>query len=173
MFSNIGGKIQGLAVFIFVIEAACAIGAGIAVLINFGWWGLFIAFGGTLFAWISSWGLYGFGVLIENSDAIALNTAITNKRLMKLEDAVKKINRETPKTNTIKFENFAQRGTDYKEESPRKVPIRDQIKITNADDIIYQKCPNCHEEVFYYKGLEDTKCPWCGWVIKNEQYKPE
>ena len=35
--------------------------------------------GGTLFSWISSWFLYGFGELIETNAQIAKNTAMNNR----------------------------------------------------------------------------------------------
>jgi hypothetical protein len=82
MFDNIGGKIKGLA------KTVCWIGIGISVFIGFVFvligaessygsndnvlapLGMFIMLGGLFLSWISSFLLYGFGQLIENSDKL-------------------------------------------------------------------------------------------------------
>jgi hypothetical protein len=71
MFDNIGGKIKGLAV------AACVVGIISSIIIaivlfaeeeiGFGFLYLII---GSLVSWISSFGLYGFGHLIETTENI-------------------------------------------------------------------------------------------------------
>ena len=75
-YDNVGSKIQGLAQALAVVEAVCAIISGI-ILIASG--GISVLFGALLFvlgpivAWISSLFLYGFGLLIENSDILVAN----------------------------------------------------------------------------------------------------
>ena len=86
MFNNIGAKIKVLAQvwawigiivsvivgFYLIIQGSGVhrggggevVGVGIGILI-----------GGALWSWISSWGLYGFGELIEKTTEIAKNTA--------------------------------------------------------------------------------------------------
>lgn len=74
MYNNIGGKIKGLAKIIFIIEAIAAIITAIFLIATNEYLvgvGLIVLFAGPLVAWISSWLLFGFGQLIENSDIIA------------------------------------------------------------------------------------------------------
>ena len=77
MFENIGEKIKVLAKIIFWTLASASIIVAI-YLISEGWYDdllvLTVLFGGPLVAWISSWFLYGFGELIDNTWEIALNT---------------------------------------------------------------------------------------------------
>ncbi len=83
MFSNIGGKIKGLATFLtifgFVVFGGIAL---ITLLTSFGMGNeesivvgliasFFIAVIGCLASWLGSFLLYGFGELIENSKKIA------------------------------------------------------------------------------------------------------
>lgn len=71
-YDNIAGKIKGLAKASFIVEAiGCVIGA-IAIFStdavdDFAWLGVLLLLVGPLVAWVGSWLLYGFGVLIENS----------------------------------------------------------------------------------------------------------
>jgi len=73
MFDNIGNKIKGLAKVLFIVLVIADIIVGIVLmslddgLIAIG---LPIMLGGPVIAWISSWILYGFGQLIENSDKL-------------------------------------------------------------------------------------------------------
>ncbi len=72
MFNNIGAKIKGLAIGTFIVETLGALITGICLWAD---WGdtegflLFLAIGvgGSLVAWISSWFIYGYGELIENT----------------------------------------------------------------------------------------------------------
>lgn len=67
MFDNIGGKIKVLA------QVVCWLGIIISVflgLINFENGGIIVIILGSLFSWVGSFTLYGFGQLIENSDTL-------------------------------------------------------------------------------------------------------
>ena len=86
MYNNIGGKIKFLAkviawigiiasiitgiIWIIIGIANASSGGGISMLIGIG-----IMIGGFLWSWISSWGLYGYGELIEKTAETAENTA--------------------------------------------------------------------------------------------------
>ena len=73
MYDNIGGKIKGLAKAIVIIVAIAAAITGFALMISNDDMilaGLLIMIVAPLVAWISSWLLYGFGQLIENSDKL-------------------------------------------------------------------------------------------------------
>lgn len=77
MYDNIGGKLKGLATTICVIEVIAAVISGIALMASnehLAVVGLLVMIIGSLFAWISSWLLYGFGELIEKTCEIAKNT---------------------------------------------------------------------------------------------------
>lgn len=74
MYSDIGKKIKGSAIIVFILEAVISVIAGI-ILANeadesFG----VIAIVGPLLAWIGSWLLYGFGELIDKVFDIEKNT---------------------------------------------------------------------------------------------------
>ena len=73
LYANIGGKIKGFAVFLFIISAVmCFV---FAVIMFFGDMGgvvfLLIVVGGTILSWLSSLLMYGFGELIEKVSALA------------------------------------------------------------------------------------------------------
>lgn len=72
MFDNIGSKIKTLASVICWLGIIGCVLCGIALMIairRFGFLiGLFIIIFGSLFSWISSFVLYGFGEIVENSD---------------------------------------------------------------------------------------------------------
>ncbi len=91
MFENIGGKIKTLAKVLMWIGIIGFVIYGIVmiseeqVLLGF----LIIAIGG-LSSWVSSFVLYGFGQLVENSDKLVCNNGYsvknaTNKNLDTLE----------------------------------------------------------------------------------------
>ena len=77
MYDNIGRKIKGLAMGLFIAQAACGVILGFVLmwldedLILYGLLSLIL---GPLFAWISSWLLYGFGELIDKVSDIERNT---------------------------------------------------------------------------------------------------
>ncbi len=74
MYSNIGGKIKGLAKTICIIEAILsAVGGVLLVALDdeLIMYGMALAIVGPLIAWISSWTLYGFGELIERMTEIS------------------------------------------------------------------------------------------------------
>lgn len=144
-FDNIGGKIKGLAKFIFAILTIIALIGGLFFLIKgkevvgndvIEIIGLLIIMVGPILAWINSWLLYGFGQLIENSDIIA------NDYSQKYEIREKK------------------RETRLREDA--------KISISNPevpnDEYIDIVCPECREELSYTKEQlqgENIVCPIC------------
>ena len=77
MYNNIGGKIKGLTKVIAVMGALAPIVIGLGLMFsdeNLFLVGLLVIAVGCLISWISSWLLYGFGDLIENTALIARNT---------------------------------------------------------------------------------------------------
>lgn len=74
MFNNIGGKIKALASLFTWIGIIISLVIGLLFIFadsNGVVIGILIIVIGSLLSWISSWLLYGFGDLIENSSIIA------------------------------------------------------------------------------------------------------
>ena len=77
LYTDIGGKIKGLAKGIFVVEAIGAIITGFTLLLadsTLAMYGLLTMFFGPIVAWISSWILYALGELVDKACAIERNT---------------------------------------------------------------------------------------------------
>jgi hypothetical protein len=81
MYSNIGKKIKALAIIMFILMAVGCVAAGIIFIVTADDVGdvlpyaLPILIAGPVFAWISSWFIYGVGELICKATEIARNTA--------------------------------------------------------------------------------------------------
>lgn len=103
MYNNIGGKIKGSAIAVFIIGAIASIIVGIAALSDDSNSGdvesiILLLILGPVAAWISSWSLYAFGELVENSQINAENTTeIKNyiKMLKRNEDALYELKNDT------------------------------------------------------------------------------
>ena len=146
MFNNIGGKIKGLATATFIVEAISAIVTGIALmcidedLIGIG---LLVMLVGPIVSWISSWLLYGFGQLIENSDIIA-----------------EEYKRKNKKHEKVVAKNNSEKETQRREKVKAIIASSD----TADDEFVDISCPNCKEELSYTKEqLQNggTICPMC------------
>ena len=145
MYNNICGKIKSLAVWIFIVEAIAAIIGGITLIANDnGLVGFLTIVFGPIAAWVSSWLLYGFGQLIENSDIIAAEYSRKNE----------------------KHEKVVEKNNERKQEQRKKA-----IKATivnpeiSEDEFIDIACPNCKAELSYPKRQlqsgEELTCPMC------------
>lgn len=76
MFSNIGGKIKNLAMVLCGIGISGSVLLGILLISNRAAVpGIIFMIVGSLFSWVGSFVLYGFGQLVENSDRMASNAA--------------------------------------------------------------------------------------------------
>ena len=144
-YDNIGGKIKSWAIWIFIVEAIAAIIGGITLIGNDDILHGFLAIVfGPIAAWISSWLLYGFGQLVENSDIIA---AEYNRKNEKHEKVVAKNNE--------------------KKQAQRKKQIKAHIENPNFDEDEYIDitCANCKAELSFTKGQlqsgEELTCPMC------------
>ena len=76
-FEKIGEKIKGLARTLFVIEAIVSMIMGISLMVTHEtliFPGILVIVLGPVFAWISSWLLYGFGEIIDKLTKIEENT---------------------------------------------------------------------------------------------------
>ena len=147
MYDNIGGKIKGLAKASFIVAAIAEVITGIALMAtdeDLIGYGLLVMFVGPIVAWVSSWLLYGFGQLVENSDIIAAEYNRKNE----------------------KHEKVVEKNNERKQEQRKKA-----IKATIAnpeiseDEFIDITCSNCKAELSFPKGQlqsgEDLTCPMC------------
>ena len=146
-YENIGNKIKGLAQMAFVVETIAAVITGFTLMAtdeDLILYGLLVLIAGPIIAWVSSWLLYGFGQLIENSDIIA---AEYNRKNEKHEKEVAK--------------------TNEKKQAQRKKQIKANMENPNFDEDEYIDiaCPNCKAELSFTKGQlqsgEDLTCPMC------------
>ena len=76
MFTNVGGKIQKLALFVCTFGIIVSIGFGAIAFLDFSGFlgaliGILIIVVGSLFAWLGSVGIYAFGEMVENINFIA------------------------------------------------------------------------------------------------------
>ena len=123
MYDFIGDKIKGLAKAIFIVEAIGAITTGVILLFNGILWGLLILFLGPIVAWVSSWLIYGFGQLIDNSDILV---AFSGKQLDQNE-------------NKTDFKDIANKKIS---QSIKKFRSSQSNTSTNI-----KRCPYCGERV--------------------------
>ena len=146
-YENIGNKIKGLAQMAFVVEAIAAVITGIALMAtdeDLILYGLLVLIAGPIIAWVSSWLLYGFGQLIENSDIIA-----------------EEYNRKNEKHEKVVAKN------NEKKQAQRKKQIKENMENPNFDENEYIDitCSNCKAELSFTKGQlqsgEELTCPMC------------
>ncbi len=122
MFDNIGGKIKILAQAVCWIGIICAVIFGSVMIINdkdLAFMGFMVMIIGSLVAWVSSFTLYGFGQLIENTDKLVLNI---EKTQYKDDD----IYTEEDLLTEIKKENY---------QDPRLKDFLTEIKETETADL--------------------------------------
>jgi len=131
VFDNIGGKIKTLAQVVCCIGIVCSVFVGIVMAVNgedLAFSGFMIMVIGSLVSWVSSFTLYGFGQLIENTDQLVLNAQkpYSNKKAKQ----TKKV-----KEDTYTEEDFLE---DIEKETPKKKIPTDfltEIKETETADL--------------------------------------
>lgn len=150
MFNNIGGKIKSLAKIVCWLGIISCIISGLPLILTkqqpLVLVGIWIAVVGSLFSWISSFILYGFGELVENSAIIAAKSKLSHSSKKQTAPA---------KTN-----------------APKEVVNDDVFSNIPYIDII---CPNCKEQLSYpQQELTDhdvLTCLLCNVSFKTLQYK--
>jgi len=106
MFNEIGKKLKGLALAMFIIGAVASIIIGTVLLIigidleEILLWltGIFTMIFGVIASWISSWFLYGFGELVDKTCDIERNTRPEKKKAV-AQTAQPKTEPEQPKVD--------------------------------------------------------------------------
>ena len=175
MYHNIGGKIKGLAIAWFIIETIGAFITGIILWVDWEeWWCALIVFGGPVFEWISSWLLYAFGQLVENSDVLVQQNATRRA--------------EDERDARARIENvFAKHASNTLSSTAKRCPHCGEMTRS-------RKCEMCGKEItdvmleqgekhdaeakariknFFERNAEDTSrdavkcCPHCGAIANS------
>ena len=154
MYDRIGWKIKSLAIVMLIVGAIADVITGIVLMASnedLIVYGVLIMLAGPIVTWISSWILYGFGQLIENSDIIA-------KRCTGICAIPEK------KKSTLKKEDQAEETQNDRKTDP---PL-------SADDYIDITCPGCNEQLSFTKSDFASKkqfCPYCGVAVNWNMLK--
>ena len=102
LYEGIGKKIQSLAIGIFIVESIASIITGFVFLfdlgLEYGWWALLIIILGPIVAWISSWLLYTFGKLAEDTYEIKIQNAVISSNIRALAEAKRDIENKKVQT---------------------------------------------------------------------------
>ena len=132
LYENIGGKIKNWAKWIFIVEAIGAIITGIVLAIEEDILYIFIAIGGPIVAWVSSWILYAFGELVENIHQIK----IQNSRIYNIDKNIQLI--AQPKI--VDAEEKAEREAEGKAKNEvKKQAVTDAVKKYDAEKFNLQE----------------------------------
>lgn len=104
MYKGIGGKIKTLAGVITCIGILLSIVSGVTLMVlDYVVAGIFVMLAGFLFSWVSTFILYGFGQMVENSDKlVAIEKMKLDSRLDELESKADKAD-ELAKWNKAGF----------------------------------------------------------------------
>ena len=151
MYDNIGEKIKLLAKIVFILEAIVAVIAGIALLAtddSFAFVGLLTLFCGPIIAWVGSWILYGFGVLVEDVHIIRNGEATTVEATT--------VEATTVEATTVEATHKPNFKSDTEEISDNTPVIYETvIPIYDKKYDIYV-CPSCGSEL--RKGQKQCLC---------------
>lgn len=88
IFKNVGSRIRGLAGIIFAIGVLASVIGGLYMLSESPIKGIAVVVGGLIVSYLSTLGLFAFGVLIENSDIrtdLAIQAALERENEKKCE----------------------------------------------------------------------------------------
>ena len=128
MFDNIGSKIKTVAQVVCWIGIICSVISGIVMMAtdeDLAFLGFMIIVIGSLISWVSSFTLYGFGQLIENSDKMVQSKSI--------------INDNTPIHQPKVVEPASAKKSTPTPQKPKNKPITngfcEEIKNTSTDDL--------------------------------------
>ena len=147
MFNNIGSKIKGLAYVICVLGIVLSVIYGIAMMVNEAYLaGILTIVLGALLSWLGSFGTYGLGQLIENSDMLV--AALSNKGISSADGA-----------------SMLHRAEVATEES--KPTWQCACGAKNPTTVNY--CLSCRRS--RTEAVTTIKCPFCGANNKNTNDK--
>ena len=152
MYDNIGSKIKSLATVICVVLIILSIISGIAIMIvseGMVLVGILVAGLGSLFAWVSTFFIYGFGELIEN-------TSILVRESKKISSNTKqeKASVESPLENKTPANTNSSYRASANNISTKTNTVSSTAKSQAA--LHFKYCPHCGEAV------NSRYCEMCG-----------
>ncbi len=144
MYENIGGKIKGLAKWIFIVEALGSIITGLILAFEEDSLFILMAICGPIVAWVSSWVLYAFGELVEK----ICDNESHNKEILKLLRQNNNAYSTYSKSETKKKTEDAKTQAPEQTENPTKVKKETAVsneKIDLESDFAKNtwKCEKC------------------------------
>ena len=151
-FDDIGKKIKNLVkwscwITIFLMWIAAPI-TFFALLFDewtvyYCWIPLVSAIFGPIFIWISCWGLYAFGELVDNA------TEATNHKKSE------KVKNKTPQTN-----NKPSIKTSSQKNST-EIQNKQTENVDSDENFVDVDCPKCGETISVLADQTKIVCPWC------------
>ncbi len=184
MFDNIGGKIKGLAKFIYWVGFIISVIAGISILLggasisnSFGVSGLPVFFVGlaviaigSLLSWVGSLTLYGFGELVENSTYCAEALKIQKGTLRDIRESISDINQAGPANTDPETIGTEEEKFEMPKFPPRPVapgPRSDIYGWKLSEDEKFVFCPVCNERYSVDYMKTRNSCKECGAIRKK------
>ncbi|MBE7085348.1 MAG: hypothetical protein E7368_04775 [Clostridiales bacterium] len=132
------------------------IGNTIKIMAKVFWWVGTITIVGIILIWPTSWLLYGFGELVENSAKIAKDTNNTLRLNALRTQETEKSQTTTTKAKIINSVIEEIEEEEYQEKLAEN-PDFDSENIANDDE-----CPACFHKI----AKTDTECSYCGYRLK-------
>lgn len=150
MFDNICGKIKTMAQVICVLGIIGSVIGGIVLIsVDMVIVGIIVLIGGSLLSWLGSFGLYGFGQLIENTDILVSQGENKHSKFDKSEK-----------------NNISSRMKQYNQ---------NESKQSEDDNFIGLYCPECGEKISFPKEYIRQNpfliCPMCNARICSDRFK--
>ena len=157
LYENVGAKIKGLAKWIFFLEALSAVISGIVLLAEGeAWFGLLTLVLGPVIALASSWLLYAFGQLTEDTHEMKSQAEKIENLEKQVRIIAQPIALETEEKNKRMAEEEAKREAERKakreeerkarsERNPQTAPAAEKATFaqTEKGTIV---CAQCHTE---------------------------
>lgn len=191
MFDDIGGKIKKLAVIICWLGIISSVIMGIIIICSadtesyYGYhrtngWIVFIGFVymglGALFSWIGSFVLYGYGEMIDNTDATQYDTremsSLMKMYLPRLTNAAESMAMTRNKGGAPTKNSAAPvppTQTPFNPVTPASnpyaAPTAPNYNASPAPHLISKRCATCGMVVNSNASAPATHCPNCGSVI--------
>ena len=171
MFSNIGKKIKGLAVGLFVLMSIASIIVAFVLLDALGaGFFLLVLFGGPLVSWILSWMMYGYGELIDKVSDIKFKIVGEDEEYEETEEEKRQRRIQEIRARNASEEKArrqtAQKGKKEPSVQSSVEESQEEFVSVEFEDI---KCPFCYEILSFEKGTVDAECPFCDSKFKIEK----
>ncbi|MBE6758620.1 MAG: hypothetical protein E7554_00830 [Ruminococcaceae bacterium] len=178
MFDNIGSKIKTLAKVLCWVGIAVSVLTGIILMIyEFTLYGLLAMVAGSLLSWVGSFGMYGLGQLIENTDILAGRVPAPVRPMQPASPvqpmaacppvSAAQLSRPAPVEH--RAVNPVAAGS-VRDAAPQPVSVDPE----SGDEFVDMYCSACGELLSFYRRdlqQEYQTCPMCGESIDVRQYR--